>query len=91
MTRLVEPEKEKTLFQRLVELCGLSSIFAHNSMKRACKRAGVDPEKLSKADVHKLPSYLISSRTSIDISYIIICMDSSLIYIHHHPKRMSCL
>jgi hypothetical protein len=49
-----ETETNQNLFQQFVAATGLSAIFANNSMKRACKRAGVDPDKFSKLDVQKV-------------------------------------
>jgi hypothetical protein len=39
------------LFERVVEECGLSPLFARNSIARAMKRAGVDPAKLTPSDL----------------------------------------
>jgi hypothetical protein len=44
------------LFERVVTECGLSPLFARNSISRALKRAGSDPAKLTAADlVRALP------------------------------------
>lgn len=42
-------------FQRLVEMCGLSSMFASHAMARAIGRAGVTPERMT---AHDLPLVL---------------------------------
>ncbi len=39
------------LFDALVKVCGLSPLFARNSMARALARAGVDATTLTKAEL----------------------------------------
>ena len=39
------------LFERLVVECGLSGLFARNSMARALKRAGVVPDLMTQEDL----------------------------------------
>src|SRR5689334_20632526 len=51
-----ENGKGSELFRKFVATTGLSPIFAESSIRRACKRAGVDPEGFSKADIQKIIS-----------------------------------
>ena len=45
------------LFHQLIEVSGLSPIFAHTTMKRACERGGVSPGQLTRAELLRvLPS-----------------------------------
>lgn len=41
------------LFDNLVQASGLSPIFAPSTLKRACERAGVNAETMTKADLVK--------------------------------------
>lgn len=40
-----------TLFQRVVLASGISELFAEHAVARACERAGVDPGRLSPANL----------------------------------------
>jgi|GEM_PF-3480149 len=39
------------LFERVVEVSGLSPLFARNALQRACTRAGVQATALTRADL----------------------------------------
>ena len=41
------------IFERLVAECGLSALFARNSMARALKRAGVEADSLTPKDLSR--------------------------------------
>jgi hypothetical protein len=41
------------LFESLVTASGLSPIFARSTMKRACERAGLNPDAMSRNDLLK--------------------------------------
>jgi hypothetical protein len=42
---------ENPIFDRVVAVCGLSPLFARNSMARALRRAGVEPAKLTASEL----------------------------------------
>jgi hypothetical protein len=39
------------LFEQLVEVSGLSPLFARSALQRACTRAGVQPAALTRSDL----------------------------------------
>lgn len=41
-------------FAKLVEASGLSPLFASNSIARACRRAGVEPDNMGPDDVSRV-------------------------------------
>jgi hypothetical protein len=41
------------LFESLVTASGLSPIFARSTMKRACERAGINPDTMSRNELLK--------------------------------------
>ena len=49
-------------FRRLVDMCGLSSMFAGHAMARAVGRAGVIPERMTQ---HDLPLVLVEVERAI--------------------------
>jgi hypothetical protein len=57
------------LFENIVEASGLSPIFARSTLKRACERAGVHVETMTKADLVKaLPNIRKALETFIPVS-----------------------
>jgi hypothetical protein len=52
-TREATMAEAKKLFDRVVEVCGLSPVFAKNSLTRAIKRCGFSPETLTKEELAK--------------------------------------
>lgn len=45
------------LFESLVAASGLSPIFARSTLKRACERAGIDPNMMTRSELSRaLPS-----------------------------------
>jgi hypothetical protein len=42
---------DNPIFERVVAVCGLSPLFARNSIARALRRAGVEPAKLTAIDL----------------------------------------
>ena len=41
-------------FDAIVQSCGLSEVFAADTIARACDRVGIKPEQLSPADLSRL-------------------------------------
>jgi hypothetical protein len=57
------------LFDLLVDASGLSPIFAKSTLKRACERAGVQTETMTKADLIKaLPNIRKALETFIPVA-----------------------
>ena len=55
------------LFHQLISVSGLSPIFAHTTMKRACERGGVSPGQLTRSELLKmLPSIRQALETYLD-------------------------
>ncbi len=46
------------LFGKVVEATGISRIFAASSVRRACERAGVQPESLTRDELKKAIVYI---------------------------------
>lgn len=46
------------LFESLIEASGLSPIFARSTLKRACERAGVNFETMTKSDLVRALPYI---------------------------------
>lgn len=42
-----------TLFDRLVQVSELSSLFARATLERALRRASVDPQRMNRSDLEK--------------------------------------
>jgi DNA-binding response OmpR family regulator len=53
--RLDSPHEEsiKTLFERVISLCGLPFVIGPSTLERACKRAGVDAKTMSPGDLRR--------------------------------------
>jgi hypothetical protein len=70
----------RNYFERLVEMSGLSPIFANHSLRRACKRANLDPDTLKKAEfpkiVPEIEKVLSLYLTSEEVKYRIRIMQS---------------
>jgi hypothetical protein len=43
----------ESLFDRVVQLSELSSLFARATLERALKRANVDPQRMTRADLER--------------------------------------
>lgn len=57
------------LFELLVEASGLSPIFARSTLKRACERAGINVETMTKAELIKaLPNIRKALETFIPVA-----------------------
>jgi hypothetical protein len=57
------------LFENLVDASGLSPIFARSTLKRACERAGINVETMTKADLIKaLPNIRKALETFIPVA-----------------------
>ena len=57
------------LFELLVEASGLSPIFARSTLKRACERAGVNVDTMTKAELIKaLPNIRKALETFIPVA-----------------------
>ena len=52
------------LFKDLVDNCGLAKMFAGNSVKRACERAGTTPDAVTPSD---LPKVIEELKTAIEM------------------------
>jgi DNA-binding response OmpR family regulator len=48
-----EEESIKTLFDRVISLCGLPFVIGPSTLERACKRAGVDAKTMSLGDLRR--------------------------------------
>lgn len=46
-------ESIKTLFDRVLSLCGLPFVIGPSTLERACKRAGVNPKTMSPGDLRR--------------------------------------
>jgi hypothetical protein len=50
---MVQVVSDNALFERVVLECGLSKLFARNSILRALKRAGVDAATMTPRDLNR--------------------------------------
>ncbi|MCK6588430.1 MAG: hypothetical protein L6Q76_12690, partial [Polyangiaceae bacterium] len=48
-----EGESIKTLFDRVISLCGLPFVIGPSTLERACRRAGVDAKTMSLGDLRR--------------------------------------
>jgi hypothetical protein len=57
------------IFESLVDASGLSPIFARSTLKRACERAGINVDLMTKSDLAKaLPNIRKALETFIPVS-----------------------
>jgi hypothetical protein len=72
-----------SLFERVVQASELSSLFARPTLERALKRANVDPQKMTRADLEKA---LPEIRRSIS-PFITARLDAVMAKLEHLTRR----